>query len=80
MLPDATAAFVRFSPVRMEESEEVLPCIVFDCDNQGRILGMEVLDAREPLLPDLLSKAASVSCSHPASRLRWAKSRAPCRR
>lgn len=56
--PEANAAYIRFSSERVEESEEVSPGIVLDYDDEGRIVGMEVLDARTHLSPDLLNKAA----------------------
>jgi uncharacterized protein YuzE len=56
--PEANAAYIRFSPERVEESEEVAPGIVLDYDGKGRIVGMEVLDARGLLSPELLAKAA----------------------
>ena len=56
--PDANAAYIRFSPEPVEESEEVSDGIVLDYDAEGRIVGMEVLDARTHLSPDLLDDAA----------------------
>ncbi len=56
--PDANAAYIRFSPEPVEESEEVSDGIVLDYDAEGRIVGMEVLDARTHLSPDLLDQAA----------------------
>lgn len=56
--PEANAAYIRLSPERVEESEEVSPGIVLDYDIEGRIVGMEILDARTHLSPDLLNKAA----------------------
>jgi uncharacterized protein YuzE len=55
---EANAAYVRFSPEKVEESEEVTAGIVLDYDAKGRIVGMEVLDARAHLSPELLTKAA----------------------
>ena len=55
---DANAAYIRFSPEKVEESEEVACGIVLDYDADGRIVGMEVLDAREHLSPELLTEAA----------------------
>jgi uncharacterized protein YuzE len=52
------AAYIRFSPEPVEESEEVSSGVVLDYDAQGRIVGMEVLDAKAHLSPDLLEKAA----------------------
>jgi uncharacterized protein YuzE len=56
--PDANAAYIRFSPQPVEESEEVSDGIVIDFDAEGRMVGLEVLDARAHLPPDLLIKAA----------------------
>ena len=56
--PEANAAYIRFSPEQVEESEEVSAGIVLDYDADGRIVGMEVLDARTHLSPELLDKAA----------------------
>jgi uncharacterized protein YuzE len=55
---DADAAYIRLSPEAVEESEEVSAGIVLDYDADGRIVGMEVLEARAHLSPDLLTKAA----------------------
>jgi len=55
---EADAAYIRFSPGQVIESEEVSDGIVLDYDADGRILGMEVLRARTHLSPDLLGKAA----------------------
>ena len=55
---EANAAYIRFSPEPVEESEEVSAGIVLDYDADGRIVGMEVLDARAHLSPELLRKAA----------------------
>ena len=55
---EANAAYIRLSPEKVEESEEVAPGIVLDYDAKGRIVGMEVLDARAHLSPELLTKAA----------------------
>ena len=56
--PEANAAYIRFSPEPIRESEEVSAGIVLDYDADGRIVGMEVMDARAHLSPDLLDKAA----------------------
>jgi uncharacterized protein YuzE len=55
---EANAAYIRFSPERVVESEEVSTGIVLDFDADGRIVGMEVLDARAHLSPELLMRAA----------------------
>jgi uncharacterized protein YuzE len=56
--PEANAAYIRFSPEPVRESEEVADGIVLDFDADGRIVGMEVMDARAHLPPDMLGKAA----------------------
>ena len=56
--PEANAAYIRLSPEPVEESEEVSDGIVLDYDAHGRLVGLEVLDARSHLPPDLLTKAA----------------------
>jgi uncharacterized protein YuzE len=54
----ANAAYIRFSTEAVLESEEVAEGIVLDYDTDGRIVGMEVLDARQHLPPAVLIKAA----------------------
>lgn len=53
----SNAAYVRFSGEAVVESEEVAPGIVLDYDAQGRMVGMEVLRAREHLPADALVAA-----------------------
>ncbi|MGO4437849.1 DUF2283 domain-containing protein [Rhizobium sp. RAF56] len=55
---DSNAAYIRFSSEQVSESAEVSEGIVLDYDSEGRIVGMEVLDARAHLPPALLSQAA----------------------
>ena len=57
MLPP-TRPISRFSTEAVLESEEVAEGIVLDYDTDGRIVGMEVLDARQHLPPAVLIKAA----------------------
>lgn len=52
------AAYIRFSQAKVLESEEVSPGVILDFDEQGRIVGMELLDARAKLAPDALASAA----------------------
>jgi uncharacterized protein YuzE len=56
--PEDNAAYIRLSPEQIIESAEVSPDIVFDYDAEGRIVGIEVLDARAHLSPALLTEAA----------------------
>ena len=55
--PEANAAYIHFSPEAVTESGEVAPDIVLDYDAEGRIVGMEVHDARGRLSPALLADA-----------------------
>ncbi|MFL5199094.1 MAG: DUF2283 domain-containing protein [Microvirga sp.] len=43
--PEADALYVRFAEAKIVESEEVRPGVVLDFDAEGRIVGMEILDA-----------------------------------
>ncbi len=54
---DANAAYIRFSSEPILESEEVADGIVLDYDRHGHIVGMEVLDARGNLPPNMLRAA-----------------------
>ena len=47
--PEADALYVRFATAKVAESEEVSPGVVIDFDSEGRIVGVEVLDARRHL-------------------------------
>jgi len=55
---EVDAAYIRFSPEPVNESEEVFSGIVLDYDAKGRIVGMEVLKAKAHLSPGLLENAA----------------------
>lgn len=52
------AAYIRFSDAKVLESAEVSPDIVFDYDKDGRIVGIELLNAKAQLPADALGKAA----------------------
>lgn len=47
--PDTDALYVRFGDAKIVESEEVAPGMVIDFDSEGRIVALEVLDARRHL-------------------------------
>ncbi|MBV9066366.1 MAG: DUF2283 domain-containing protein [Methylobacteriaceae bacterium] len=51
---EADALYVRFSEEQIDGSEEVRPGVILDYDNKGRIVGIEVLDARKQMTPDAL--------------------------
>ena len=55
--PEADAAYLRFSDQTVAESDEVSPGVVIDYDGEGRMVGMEVLNARRHLPDDLLRAA-----------------------
>ncbi len=54
---ETDAAYLRFSANSVLESEEIAPGIVIDYDDEGRMVGMEVLDARRHLPADALVAA-----------------------
>jgi len=56
--PDDNAAYIRFSSAKIMESAEVSPDVVFDFDEEGYIVGIELLDARSQLPADVLNEAA----------------------
>jgi uncharacterized protein YuzE len=43
--PEADAAHMVLDDVAIDESEEVMPGVIFDFDDGGRIVGIEVLNA-----------------------------------
>lgn len=54
----ANAAYIRFSTEPVQESEEVSEGIMLDYDRDGRIVGLEVLNARANLPASALEDAA----------------------
>jgi len=52
------AAYIRLSGGKILESAEVAPDVIFDYDADGRIVGIELLDARAQLSAELLTDAA----------------------
>ena len=52
------AAYIRLSIAKALESAEVSPDVVFDYDAEGRIVGIELLDAKSQLPSDALTEAA----------------------
>ncbi len=55
---DANAAYIRLSNEVILESEEVSDGIVLDYDAEGKIVGLEILDARKHLTSATLTAAA----------------------
>ena len=55
--PD-NADYIRLSSAKVLESAEVSPDVVFDYDAEGRIVGIELLDAKSQLPSDALTEAA----------------------
>ncbi|MBI1620984.1 DUF2283 domain-containing protein [Aquamicrobium zhengzhouense] len=53
--PEADAAYIGFSSEPVQESDGVSVGIVLDFDCDGRIVGMEVMNARQNLPPEMLS-------------------------
>lgn len=56
--PKIDALYVRFGRGTVESSQEVSPGIIFDYDAEGRIVAIEVLNARQHLTPDAFPIAA----------------------
>ena len=56
--PEDNAAYIRLSQEKVLNSAEVSTDVVFDYDADGRIVGIELLDARAQLSPELLIEAA----------------------
>lgn len=52
------AAYIHLPQDKILESAEVAPDVVFDYDAEGRIVGIELLDARAQLSHELLIEAA----------------------
>ncbi|MDR7037733.1 YD repeat-containing protein [Methylobacterium sp. BE186] len=59
--PEADALYLRLADDRIVESEEVRAGIVLDYDAQGRLVGIEILDASEHIAAgaDLAALAAA---------------------
>jgi uncharacterized protein YuzE len=55
---EADALYVRFAEGRIDGSEEVAPGIVLDFDADHRLLGLEVLNARDKMAAGALPVAA----------------------
>lgn len=49
---EVNALYVRLTPAKVSESEEVRPGIVFDFDDEERLVGIEILDAADHLTKD----------------------------
>lgn len=45
--PDVDALYVRLTASKVIESEEVQPGIILDFDDNGKVVGVEVLNASE---------------------------------
>lgn len=57
--PEVDALYVRLSQRKIVESEQVQPGIVLDFDEDGKVVGVEVLHAsRRDLAPESLKAAA----------------------
>ncbi len=55
---EAVAAYIRFEPGKVAESGEVSAGIVLDDDDNGHMVGIEVLEARRQPPPQLLENVA----------------------
>lgn len=57
--PDADAAHMVLSDIPVDESEEVTPGVIFDFDEAGLIVGIEVLNASSRLPQSVLAPEAA---------------------
>jgi uncharacterized protein YuzE len=55
--PDADAAYFTLSSAAVLDSAEVSPGVVVDYDVEGRVVGIELLNARTHLAPGAWSRA-----------------------
>jgi len=55
--PDGDAAYVTLSASPVRESAEVAPGFVLDYDAEGRVVGIELLNARKTLAPGVWLRA-----------------------
>lgn len=56
---EANALYVNFSDEKIASTEELRPGIIFDFDEQGHIIGMEMLDAKKQLSAEALKSLAA---------------------
>ena len=49
--PEANAVYVYLGRGKVDRTEEVSPGVILDYDDEQRVIGIEVLDARETLAP-----------------------------
>lgn len=45
------ALYIRFNKQDYFESDEIREGVIFDCDKNGRLIGIEILDASKILAP-----------------------------
>ena len=55
--PDGDAAYVTISPSPVKQSTEIAPGFVLDYDAEGRVVGIELQNARKTLAPGAWSRA-----------------------
>ena len=56
---DGDIAYLRFAEEKIVESEEVRPGVIFDFDEGGHIVAIEILDARDKLGDNTLASVAA---------------------
>jgi uncharacterized protein YuzE len=64
--PEADAAYISLADHPVAESEEVARSVVLDFDAEGRLLGIEVLNATNTLAPGALARLLDPAPAHPA--------------
>ncbi|WP_338824221.1 hypothetical protein MHOCP_23310 [Moorella humiferrea] len=47
--PDADALYIRFNDSSIYETEEISPGVMLDIDAEGKLVGLEILDAAQKI-------------------------------
>jgi len=47
--PEADSLWIRWNTVPIDESDEIVPGVVLDYDEQGEVVGIEVLNASKKI-------------------------------
>ena len=56
--PVADAAYFEISSAEVDQTKEIEPGIIIDYDEEGHIVGIEVLSVSKRGIPDFINKAA----------------------
>ena len=65
--PEVDAMMIRFKDATTSESDEITPNVIADFDDDGEVIGIEILDASR-LVTDPRSAAVEILTSDPPTR------------